>query len=88
MYVGRPGISQYDPYSSPFDMYSCHDTILILPIDAAHTFFISVAGKTALESAGKYSEKCTNQRRKNRKTRVSELFFLQLMHVFISYFYF
>lgn len=35
----------------------------------------------------KYSEKCINQRRKNHKTRVSKLFFLQLMHVFTSYFY-
>ena len=50
-----------------------HRSILIivfLNLDAARTYFVSIAGSERLRSTGKYSEKCTQQRRRNRLLRV------------------
>jgi len=49
-------------------------------LEAAHTFFTSIASKTAMVCTGKYNKKCVTQRRRNRKIRRVRGFF-GLIHV-------
>lgn len=48
-----------------------YDTYLFQIAEAAHTYFHSLSHKQSLEDSGKQLEKCAQQRRKNRKKRVS-----------------